>query len=170
MRWNLKMIWLASETLFIADQIFIFILTAAANLMDPFWRSVIKSLCQSFFHLLHKPRTYFHFAWQMVRLVSFPTSHAATRNWTHISLAASLLRDLNPGRFTDWADVAAAGAKVALTWSAFFKWLRFEIRILPMPGFKPWHGRMEREMLTLDPHCYPTDHLIDFVPCSSLCC
>ena len=37
-----------------------------------------------------------------------PHSYAATRNRTHISSVAPLLRDLYPGCFTDWATAAAA--------------------------------------------------------------
>ena len=32
-------------------------------------------------------------------------------NWTHVSTVTTLLRDLNPGHFTDWATAAAAGMK-----------------------------------------------------------
>ena len=38
----------------------------------------------------------------------FLTSYAATGNQTHVSSVAPLLRDLNPGRFTDSATAAAA--------------------------------------------------------------
>ena len=63
---------------------------------------------KDFFLLLPKTRTYF-----CVRLIDgtariFPTSYAATEIQTHVSSVAPLLRDLNPGRFTDWATAAAA--------------------------------------------------------------
>ena len=72
---------------------------------------------ESFFHLLPKPHTYFY-----VRLIDgaariFPTSYAATGNQTHVSSVAPLVRDLNPGRFTDWATAAATKKK--LNWILF---------------------------------------------------
>ena len=62
-----------------------------------------------FSHLLPKLRTYFY-----VRLIDgvariFPTYYAASSIWTRIRLVAPLLRDLNPGHFTNWATAAAAG-------------------------------------------------------------
>ena len=38
----------------------------------------------------------------------FPYSYAPTGIWTDVSSVAPLFRDLNPGRFTDWATEAAA--------------------------------------------------------------
>ena len=54
-----------------------------------------------FSHLLPKPPTYFY-----VHLIDgaariFPNSYAATGNRTHVSSVAHLLRDFNPGCFTD---------------------------------------------------------------------
>ena len=62
-----------------------------------------------FFHLLPKQCPYFY-----VRVIDstagifFPNSYAATGNQTHVSSVASLLRDLNPGYLTSWANAAAA--------------------------------------------------------------
>ena len=54
-----------------------------------------------FFHLLPKLRTYFYVGLIDGAARIFPTSYAATGNRTHASSVAPLLRDLNPGRFTD---------------------------------------------------------------------
>ena len=50
------------------------------------------SIAEVFFlyHLLHKPRTYFHVCLKMVRLEFFPTSYAATWNQTHLSSVSPL--------------------------------------------------------------------------------
>ena len=43
----------------------------------------------------------------MAQLRFFPNSYAPTGNWTHASLVAPILEDLNPERFTDRAAAAA---------------------------------------------------------------
>ena len=74
------------------------------------WRKIEKSQLRRFFHLLPKLRTYFYVCLIDGSARIFPTSYAATGNWTHISSVAPLLRDLNPRRFIDWAAAAAAGS------------------------------------------------------------
>ena len=51
----------------------------------------------------------------------FPTSYVVTGNWAHVSLGAPLVRDLDPGRFTNWARAAvasqiSAAIIIALKW------------------------------------------------------
>ena len=80
----------------------------------------------SFFHPLPKTRTYFY-----GRLIDgaariFPTSNAATGNWTHISSVAPTLKDFNPRCFIDWATVAVAvtvtgeANSIGLDWPKIF--------------------------------------------------
>ena len=60
-----------------------------------------------FFLLLPKPRTLCS-PHKRSGQDFFPTSYATIGNRTHVSLAAPLVRDLNPGRFTNWATSAVA--------------------------------------------------------------
>ena len=53
------------------------------------------------FDLLPKPRIYFYVCLIDGATRIFPTSLATTGNQTHVSSVPSLLRDLDPGRFTD---------------------------------------------------------------------
>ena len=55
-----------------------------------------------------KPALTSMFASKMERLGFFPTSYAVTGNQTHISSVAPLLRDLNPGCFSNWATATRA--------------------------------------------------------------
>ena len=61
-----------------------------------------------FSHLLPKLCTYFNVCLIDSATRIFSTSYAATRNWTKVRSVAPILRDLNPGRFTDWAATAMA--------------------------------------------------------------
>ena len=54
-----------------------------------------------FSHLLPKPRTYFYVCLIDGTARIFPTSYAATKNRIHISSVEPLLKDLNPGHYTD---------------------------------------------------------------------
>ena len=72
------------------------------------WRNKTPRPKLLFSHLLPKPRTDFY-----VYLIDgvfriFPNFFSTTWFRTHVSSVTALLRDLNPGRFTDWATTASA--------------------------------------------------------------
>ena len=77
-----------------------------------------RLLLDHFFSHLHPKRhTYFYFC--LIDGTTRIFSELLCRNWnrTRISSVAPCLRDLNPGRFTDWTTAAAFSVKLKKTWN-----------------------------------------------------